>query len=222
MREMRRKTCKPPGARLLRRLRHGVAFLLLACAVAPLPAQKAPSYYLKADQMADLHDPKLAIGKQSCANWGLAAGLETMLARQNVALDQNFWVMRMNYGEICVEKLPSMESLAKTVNREFTLEDGRRVRLELRFVPGPPTNIDNVLIQLKTDQLSLLLWRGHPYYLTGMTYDEHIGSNGARFFEVKEFRLADTLARQPGVTFQRGRDNPDEVEGILSIRVTAL
>jgi hypothetical protein len=219
---MRRKVSQLFGADLARRLGHGTAFLLLLSAAVIAPAQKAPSYYLKADQTVDLHNPKLAAAKQSCPNWGLAAGLETMLARQNVALDQNFWVMRMNFGEICVEKIPSMESLAKTANREFTLEDGRRVRLELRFIPGPPTNIDDVVIQLKSDQLSLLLWRGHPYYLTGMTYDEHIGSNGARFFAIKEFRLADTFTKQPGITFQRGRDNPDEVEGILSIRVTAL
>jgi hypothetical protein len=30
----------------------------------------------------------------------MAAGLETMLQKQNVALDQSFWVMRLNGGEL--------------------------------------------------------------------------------------------------------------------------
>jgi hypothetical protein len=206
----------------MRRVGRIAPFVLLLCLASQAPAQKTQSYYLKADQTADLHDPKLVIAKQNCVNWGLAAGLETMLAAQKVVLDQSFWVLHINYGELCVEKLPTIELLTKVVNQEFTLEDGRHVRLELHFLPGAPKNIDNVLAQLSRDEPSLLLWRGHPYYLTGMTYDEHIGSNGSRLFEAKEFRLTDTLAEQPATSFKRGRDNPDEIEGILSVRVTPL
>jgi hypothetical protein len=188
------------------------------------PAQKTQSYYLKANQTAELHDPKLVTARHDCVNWALAAGLETMLTRQKVALDQNFWVVRLNYGEICVEKMPSVESLAKAVNQEFVLEDGRHVRLELRFLPGAPTtaNLDEVLAGLKNQQPSLFIWHGHPYYLVGATYDENIGGNGLRIFQVKEFRLADIFAGKPAAAFQRGRDNVDEVDGILSIRVSVL
>jgi hypothetical protein len=199
-----------------------ITFALLLGTALQAPAQKGQSYYQRTDQTAELHDPKLVTARQNCANWGLAAGLETMLAHENVSLDQTFWVMRLNYGEVCDEKIPSLESLAKAVNQELTLENGAHVRLELRFEAGPPRNVDNVLAQLHRDQPSLLLWRGHPYYLTGMIYDEHIGSNGSRLFEIKEFRLTDTFAKQPAATFQRGRDNPDEIDGLLSIRVTRL
>lgn len=196
------------------------AFVMLLCLAAGASAQ--PQYSVVPNQTADLHDPKLATAKQNCANWGLAAGLETMLARQKVALDQSFWVMRINYGEVCVDKLPSIDQLSKTVNQDFTLDDGDRVRLELRFVREAPKNIDDVLVQLKNDQLSLLLWRGHPYYLLGATYDETIRGDGMRLFQVKQLRLADTLADHEAVTFQRGRDNADEIEGILTLRVTRL
>jgi hypothetical protein len=56
----------------------------------------------------------------------------------------------------------------------------------------------------------------------GVTYDEHIGNNGSRLFEVKEFRLADTLPGQPAVTFQRGRDSTDEIDGILTVTAVQL
>jgi hypothetical protein len=205
--------------RRLRQIATSVLFLGLALHAG---VQKRQQYYLKPDQTADLSDTKLVTAKQSCENWGLAAGLQTMLARQNVALDQSFWVMRLNYGEICVERVPSMELLAKVVNQMFVLDDGRHVRLELHFTPGAPVNVDDVLAGLKRDQPSLLLWRGHPYYLVGATYDERIGRDGTRFFELKELRLTDTFAKQPATTFQKGRDKPEEIDGIVSVSVVPL
>ena len=181
------------------------------------------NYYIKPDQSAELaSDTKLIAAKQSCENWALAAGLETMLQQQNVALNQNFWVMRMNGGELCLSDLPTIEALTRTVNKEFVLDDGRHVRLEIQFTPGPPVSIDPVIAGLKSQQVTLLLWRGHPYYLTGLTYDERIGRDGTRFFEVKEIRLANTYPKIPGITFEKGRDNPGEIQGILSLKVTAL
>ncbi len=178
------------------------------------------AFYLKPDQTADLPaEVKLATAKQSCENWALAAGLETLLRRQNAVLDQNFWVMRMNGGELCVNDLPKTEALSLVVNKEFVLDDGRHVRLELRFVPGPPINIDSVIAGLKLQQISLVVWHGHPYYLTGVTYDERIGRDGTRLFEVKELRLADTFPGQPAITFQKGRNDANEIAGILSVSV---
>ncbi len=206
----------------MRRLKQITLFLFALGVAAHAGKPKRQQYYLKPDQTADLKETKLVMAKQDCVNWGLAAGLETMLAKQKVPLEQSFWVMRLNYGEVCAPELPSIEQLSQVVNQDFTLDDGRHVRLELRFVPGAPTDIDSVLVALKSDQPTLLLWRKHPYYLVGVTYDEHIGSTGQRLFEIKELRLADTLARQPAVTFQKGRDNADEIGGILSVSVTQL
>lgn len=197
--------------------------LLLTLSLQAADKKQQQSYYLKPDQSADLaSDSKPITAKQSCENWALAAGLETMLQQQNVALDQNFWVMRMNGGELCLSDLPTIEALTQAVNKEFVLDDGRHVRLEIQFTPGPPVNIDPIIAGLKLQQVTLLLWRGHPYYLTGITYDERIGRDGTRFFEVKEIRLANTFAKLPGVTFEKGRDDPGEIQGILSVKVTLL
>jgi hypothetical protein len=200
-----------------------VLFLLLTLCAPAADKKQQQSYYLKPDQSADLaRDTKLTTAKQSCENWALAAGLETMLQQQNVALDQNFWVMRMNGGELCLSNLPTIQALTQAVNKEFVLDDGRHVRLEIHFTPGPPVSVDPVIAGLKLQQVTLLLWRGHPYYLTGLTYDERIGRDGTRFFEVKEIRLANTFAKLPGVTFEKGRDDPAEIQGILSVTATQL
>jgi len=205
----------------MRRLpQSAIVFLLLALALRAADKKQQQAYYLKPDQTADLPaGTRMVTAKEHCENWALAAGLETILQGRNVPLKQNFWVMRMNGGELCVDKLPAFDALAHEVNKEFVLDDGRHVRLELRFAPGPPVNIDGLIAGMKQEQLSLLLWRGHPYYLTGLTYDERIGRDGTRSFEVKEMRLANTFAGEPGVAFQRGQDNPDEIGGTLSVTV---
>jgi hypothetical protein len=130
--------------------------------------------------------------------------------------------MRLNGGELCLSDLPAIDALTQAVDKEFVLDDGRHVRLEIHFEPGPPVNVDPVIAGLKQQQVTLLLWRGHPYYLTGVTYDERIGRDGTRFFEVNEIRLANTYPKLPGVTFQKGRDDPAEIQGILSVSATTL
>ncbi len=133
-----------------RRLQFVVLFLLLTLCAQAADKKQQQSYYLKPDQSADLaRDTKLITAKQSCENWAVAAGLETMLQQQNVTLDQNFWVMWMNGGELCVSDMPTIEALAREVNKEFVLDDGRHVRLEIHFTPGPPVSIDPVIAGLK-------------------------------------------------------------------------
>jgi hypothetical protein len=200
-----------------------VAFLLITLALQAADQKQQQQYYIKPDQTTDLAaETKLSTAKQNCENWAMAAGLETMLRRQNVPLDQSFWIMHLNGGELCIDDPPTVDALKLVVNRDFVLDDGRHVRLEIHFAPGPPVNVDPVIAGLKSQQVSLLLWRGHPYYLIGVTYDERIGRDGTRFFEVKEIRLANTYTKLPGVTFQKGRDDPAEIQGILSVSVTTL
>jgi hypothetical protein len=179
------------------------------------------SYQLRPDQTIDLPEGKLITAKQSCENWAMAAGLETMLKKKGVSLDQSFWVMRLNYGELCAD-LPSIDALAKVVNNEFVLEDGRHVRLDLQFTPGAPGHVDSIIAGLQQEEIALLIWRGHPYYLSGITYDEYIGKDGGRLFEIKELRLANTFAEKPGIAFLRGRDDPGEIQGIVTIAVTPV
>jgi hypothetical protein len=200
-----------------------VFFLLIMLSLQAAGQKQGQQYYLRPDQIADLAaETKLKTAKQNCENWAVAAGLETMLQQQNVPLDQSFWVMRLNGGELCLDDMPNINALKLAVNRNFVLDDGRHLRLEIHFEPGPPVNVDPMIAGLKLQQVTMLLWHGHPYYVTGVTYDERIGRDGTRFFEVKEIRLANTYAKLPGVTFQKGRDDPAEIQGTLSVSATTL
>ena len=180
-----------------------------------------PQGYTYPNQKLDFPtDLKYSTARQSCQNWAFAAGLEMLLKRHNVPLDQTYWVQRLNGGDSCLDRLPSIERLKEVMNKEFALDDGRHVRLEAQFVTGAPINIDVVIAGLQQQELSLLLWRGHPYYMTGITYDMFVRTDGVRQFTVREVRLADTFDKQPATTFQRGRDNVNDIAGILSVLVT--
>jgi hypothetical protein len=57
-------------------------------------------------------------------------------------------------------------------------------------------------------------------------YDEFIGPNNARIFMVKEIKLLDPLVAQDDpqrqVTFVRGRDNLQDVDGTMTVRATPV
>ena len=198
---------------MLRFLQVGMLFVFLVLLVVPAENQQYPNK--KIDFPADV---KYSTARQNCQNWAFAAGLETMLKRHNVSLDQTYWVQHLNGGEFCIDELPGIEALKRVMNKEFSLEGGRHARLEAQFVPGAPINVAAIIANLQQQELSLLIWRGHPYYLTGATYDMYISGEGNQY-TIREVRLADTFDKQPATTFQRGRDNPSDIAGILTILV---
>ena len=200
----------------------GVVVFLLVISAWAGDKKNQPQLYTKPAQTVDLESPKLITARENCENWAIAAGLESMLKREDVALDQNFWVMRLSGGEICAPDVPAEDVLAHVVNREFVVEDDRHVLLELTYLRGAPDNPDRLIANLKQQQLSLLLLRGHVYYLTGATYDEYINRDGSRMFIITELRLANTFARQPGLAFTKGQDNMDEIGAMISVKVTPV
>jgi hypothetical protein len=38
--------------------------------------------------------------------------------------------------------------------------------------------------------------------------------------QVKELRLANTFAGKPGIAFLRGRDNPEDIQAMITVNVT--
>src|SRR5258708_19407072 len=179
--------------------------------------KKPNGFYQHPGLTADLGKVSLTIAQQKCENWAVAAGLETILKSQGVALSQSFWVMRLNSGEVCVEGMPSMEKLADTVNREFVLDNGRHVQLELRFSAGAPVDLDSIIAGIQQQKPTLMLLRGHTYYLTGVTYDEYVGANKTPTFIFNELRLAHPLPPPPGSVFTNGASKTGDIEALLDV-----
>src|SRR5262245_16526970 len=114
--------------------RTGLVFLLLVAA-APAQKKKAP-FYLRPGKDESLAKMPSVVAKQKCGNWAWAASLEAALRAQDVPLDQTFWVLRLNRGELCLDTAGDPESLAHFLESQaWVLDDGRKMRLQATYSP---------------------------------------------------------------------------------------
>ena len=207
---------------MLRRL----TWLLLLLLLAPLPGlgrkKKGAPLAKLPDQTAEIAQPWLPLAPQKCVNWSWAAGLEAMLHVQHVPLTQNYWVLKVNLGEVCDDRPVTPEALAPYIDGDYALEDGRKVRLQSTVIPGAPTIPDQVIAPLRLGQPVLLFWKGRAFLLYGAVFDEYIYPNGQRMFEVRELKLLDPLAagKQRQVSFVNGSDDPSQLGGALLVTAT--
>lgn len=202
--------------------------LILALLIAvPVFAAKKPKGVPMAklpDQKADVPNLILPHPAQKCTNYAWAVAVATMLKLQDVPLDQNFWVERANGGDLCVDPLPTIERLTRVVDGRYTLEDGRKVQLEMKVTDGAPTVPDDALAPLKRGMPLLVFWKSRAYVLAGAKYDEFIYPNGQRMYLIRELKMIDVLApaKERDVSFVNGTDDPAGISAIVFVHATIL
>ena len=205
-----------------------VLLLIIFLSAAAWAVDKPPAVTLlsRPNQTVDITGLKVPAPAQNCANFGWAAGLELILRMQGVRLDQKYWITKMEGGELCQEQLRPIDELAQAVDGEYLLDVGHKVRLRTKYSKGAPTVLDDLIVSIREGSPWLFVWKGHPYLVDGLMYDEFIGPNNNRIFMVKEIKLLDPLVApddaQRQVTFVRGRDNLDEIDGTMTVRATPV
>jgi hypothetical protein len=197
---------------------------LCAALALPLYSDKKPKgapLMRLPDQTVELTAFWLPTPLQKCANWAWAAAVEAMLKAQQVTIKQNEWVQKANYGEVCIDPLPAPETLAKVIDGAYVLDDGRHVRLESRYITGPPTIPDDLIAPLRLGLPVLLFWKSRALVVRAATYDEYIYPNGQRMFQIKEIKLVDPLltGKQRELSFVNGRDDPAEIGAVFHVIV---
>jgi len=207
--------------------------LVLLLLASPVLARKKSKYELltRPDQTVEMEGARMVRAQQKCENWAWAAALESALALQSVALDQRYWVRKAYGGEICLSSRGELANLERAVNGEYSLDNGRKLRLQLNFAPGAPTGIDELIARTRTRQPTILVWKGHSYLVAGITYQEQLNNRGQRYFVARELKLLDpytgpaSLAgsgEKPGEgasSFVNGRDDPAEIDGVLTVTI---
>jgi hypothetical protein len=186
--------------------------------------KKKPAFYLRAGQKEQIAGFTAVTAAHKCPNWAWAAGVETLLRAQDVAIRQQYWVYKANGSEVCVP-LGDWESLARLVPGEYQLDDGRKVRLEARHTVGAPVAPDDLIAAVRRGQPVMIAWRGSVYLLQGVLFDEYISLTGVRRFEIREMQLANPYVAEGEervATFVKGRDDPSEIAGTLVISATFI
>jgi len=193
---------------------------------APSAAKKKPQIPLlvNAGVTAELASPPAVSVAQKCENWAWAGGVETILRTENVPLDQHYWVQKSDGGEICLESLAPLEQIARVLNGEYVLDDGRKVRLEARYTVGSPVNLDSIILGLRGGRPALVVWKGHAYIVYGLVYDELISPTGHRIFDIRELKLVDPFYDDDRrlVSFVKDRDDPADIGGTFEISSTFI
>ena len=209
------------------RLRPFVVLLLIAAVSAPSPAAKKKQripLLVNAGITAEIDSPPAVSVAQKCENWAWAAGVETILRAENVPLDQHYWVQKSDAGEICLESLAPLEQLSKVVTGEYVLDDGRKMRLDVRYTVGAPANLDSIILSLRSSRPALLVWKGHAYVLYGVVYDEYVSPTGHRIFDIRELKLVDPFYDDDRrlVSFVKDRDDPADIGGTFEVSSTFI
>lgn len=157
--------------------------------------------------------------ERPCVNWGWAAVVADMAAARGVQISQQYLVDRLYGGSRCLDSAGDSEDLAKQLSHDYVLPNGQKFSLEARFIPGAPAQTDPLIVSVRQNRPLMLLWRNHPYLLTGLTYDEYIAESGNKMFVVTELQLFDPLAEKGKrtVVFSRDQDSPAEINGMLDL-----
>jgi hypothetical protein len=172
-------------------------------------------------ESAKLDSSKFAGAERDCGNWGWAAAVVDIARTQGVRLDQQYLIDRLYGGSVCLEEAGDVEQLAKSISHDYILPDGQKFSLQATFTAGAPTQPDPLIVAVRQGTPLMLLWRSHAYLLVGLNWNEYIADNGSKRFVVNELQLFDPLAtgKEREVSFVRGRDNPDDLNGQLAINL---
>jgi hypothetical protein len=200
-----------------------LALLLVTPMAADKKTKGAPLAKLP-EQKVDVPNLMLPAAGQPCTNYAWAAVVEAMLKMQSVSIDQHFWVQKANGGELCIDPLPNLERLVRTLTGSYILMDGTRVKLQAQLIVGAPTIPDDAIAPLKHGVPLLVFWKSRAYIMQGAVYDEYIYPNGQRMYQLRELKMLDPLApvKSREVSFVNGTDDPEDIAGLVSVTATPV
>jgi hypothetical protein len=206
-------------------------WLVLACALAVLAApsvagNKKKAGYWKKPGAVEMPSFTVAAPADKCSNWGWAAATETLLALDSVKVDQHTLVSKAYGGELCDDAAPNMRALSEAVNGDYVIDPKLKMRVTTRVFPtGAAIGAEDLLAAIKRGRPMIFFWKSHAYLAVGAVYDEYIGPNGARVWDVKELTLLDPVAADEDhrrVTFVKERDGVADIGGAMEFVVIRM
>ncbi len=208
-------------------MRKLVPALLLLALASPLFGQKLKKeektlLEYRPAQKVESKDLQASIARSDCLSWNLGASLESVLRRQGIAqLDQKHWVTKIYGGEVCRSDWMPFDQLQRSIDGDYALDSGRKVRLVTRYIVGAPTEIGEFIVAVRDGPSPVLYWRQRPYLAVGVVYDEWVAHTGQRWFEVQEITLLDPAQPEDSdrrtITFLRSRDSVSDINGVLYV-----
>src|SRR2546425_1200319 len=107
--------------------------IVLLLAIPATAGKKKPmgAMYRKPNQKVEIANAasSLASAHRKCENFAWAAIVETMMRAQEVLITQDDWAIRTSSGEKCYPSLDDYAQRAQTLNGNYSLDGGRKIRV---------------------------------------------------------------------------------------------
>lgn len=198
--------------------------ILLLITVPAVAGKKKPmgTLFRKADQRVEIANADAALNpaNRKCENYAWAAIVESMMLAQRVAISQDDWAIKTSNGMKCFPALDDFAQRAAELNGDYTLSDGKKVRIHADFIDGTPSP-DAMIYSLRGGRPLMVIWQGRPYLLYGLMYDEMIHSGGEnKQYIIREMQLLDAAlprsVKARMVTLKKN-DDADQIQGVTGV-----
>jgi hypothetical protein len=206
-----------------------VACILLSLAVALAAKQKPPQSYVKPDQFVEIANAPQTFAvadKPQCANYGWAAAVNTLLAADKVKKPQSYWVVKTSGGDRCFPQIDDPAAFTKAITGDYTLDDGRRIKISAEFTSGVPTNMDALISGLQAGRTAMMLFDHRVMLLKAVKYDDILRTYRDHYTVAREIHLVDPMqpagARNRVVIFTRDKDDSARFQGVITLTVKDL
>ena len=161
---------------------------------------------------------------QACNNYSWTASLEVVLTAQKVDLKQEYWADRYYGGDLCLEEMGSPDDLIKKAEGDYTLDDGRHVKIEMQYFAGLPSNTSAFLVPIMNDELVILFVDGKAAVLTGAMWDDYLSNRGERMIDLKELHLLDPLQEpdKEKVIIESKPEDLSKITGFMKVKAAEV
>jgi hypothetical protein len=161
---------------------------------------------------------------QACNNFSWAASLANVLAKENAAIKEEFWVDKYYGGSVCLDQMGAPDDLIRKAEGEYVLDDGRHVTLKLTYSAGLPANASDFLVPIIHDEILILFVDGEAEPLVGAMWDEYQSKRGERMIDLKELHLLDPLATEEKqrVILDMTGDDAHRITGYMMVKATEV
>ena len=152
-----------------------------------------------------------------CGSWALAAATQSILALDGVKVDQHVLLDKAYAGEVCDDRL-DLPAIAHAVDGDYEIGPKKGMKVVTRVFPAGVPLQEELIAALRAQRPMIVVYKGHPYVAVGVAYDENIGPQGMRLWEVRTITLLDPTAADDEhrhILFDKAKDSVNDFSGAM-------
>ena len=199
------------------RVRALAVLCLLVVLVPPADAGKSKTSFMTRPGTIAMDSFSVVTPGGSCGSWALAAATESILALDDIKLDQHVLLQKAYGGELCDDRL-DLQAVAKAVNGEYETGPKKGMKVVTRVFPAGAPLQEELISALQNKRPMIVIYKGHPYVAVAVEYDENIGPRGMRLWEAHTITLLDPTAADEEhrrILFDKAKDDVNDFTGAV-------